>query len=90
MRRRKRKLWREWVRKDTAERRRRETELERDTVSTKINILPIMDIYLLCAEGGRGKKYCEWGASCCIMPSIYFIQNSQYISKYCMRLYNLI
>ena len=52
MRKRKRKLWREWVRKDRVERRRRgETELERDTASTKINILPIMDIYLLCAEG---------------------------------------
>ena len=57
MRKRKRKLWREWVRKDRVERRRRgETELERETVSTKINILPIMDIYLLCAEGGRGKN----------------------------------
>ena len=45
------------MRKDRVERRRRgETDLERDTASTKINILPIMDICLLCAERGEGGK----------------------------------
>ena len=50
---------------------------DRDTASTKINILPIMDLYLLCAEGGRGKNIIYGGHHVVLCPPyiLYKIAN---------------